>query len=130
MFRTLIPTLSASLLSSATATLLHICVFYGLLQHAVPAQTATFIGALSGAVLNYMCQYHLVYRSTRTHRSAVVRYLLLISTNIALNSLIFQGLSVLLPTFQPLLLQALTSASLATLNLFAYQRIIFHERSC
>ncbi|MGG4775343.1 GtrA family protein [Paenalcaligenes sp. Me52] len=130
MFKTLIPTLSASLLSSVTATLLHICVFYGLLQHSVPAQTATFIGAISGAVLNYMCQYHLVYRSTRAHRSAVLRYLLLVCTNIALNSLIFQGLTVLLPTLQPLLLQALTSASLATLNLFAYQRIIFHERSC
>lgn len=130
MIRSLFPTLSASLLSSLLATLLHISVFYGLQQHAVTAQTATFIGAISGAILNYLCQYHAVYRSTLPHRTAAVRYLLLVCTNIALNSLLYKGLATGLPTLSPLLLQALTSASLATINLFAYQRIIFHERSC
>lgn len=54
---------------------------------AVPAVPASAAGALLGALINYSLNYRYTFRSTRQHREAVLRFAVVASVGLVLNTL-------------------------------------------
>lgn len=54
---------------------------------AVPAVPASAAGALLGALINYSLNYRYTFRSTRQHREAVLRFAVVASVGLILNTL-------------------------------------------
>ena len=88
---------------------------------------ATAGGAATGAVANYLLQFHLTFGARAAHRSAIPRYLVASIFSWFANLLCFSllhgcglGASVA---------QGLTSLLIACVNFPIYQRVVFHERT-
>jgi putative flippase GtrA len=75
-------------------TTVHFFVLYTLVRLGVSPLASTTIGAISGAVLNYLLSYYLVFRSRRAHYKALPRFLLIAAIGWGLNGVLFQGLYV------------------------------------
>lgn len=54
---------------------------------AVPAVPASAAGALLGAYINYSLNYRYTFRSTRQHREAILRFAVVASVGLVLNTL-------------------------------------------
>lgn len=85
-----------------------------------PVLMATSVGATFGALVNYILNHQLVFRSKRPHGSALPRYILVAAFGIVLNTAV---VAVLLPVFGHYLPAQLlaTAAVLVTGFLLNYQ---------
>lgn len=121
-------TLSRYLISGGLATLLHWGTMAWLISVAISANTATALGALTGALLNYLLQFHFTFRSTQAHSDAIPRYLLITSLNWCVNNALFAGLRGFTPLGVPVA-QLITTLFVMVLNFIMYRRFVFNERN-
>jgi len=77
------------ILSGGSATLLHYSVMALLIVAGIDPVYATAIGALCGAIFNYILQYHYTFKSDRSHSYAVFTYSLAVLFGLLSNELIF-----------------------------------------
>lgn len=115
------------LISSGIATLLHWSAMAVLIGAGLSASTSTALGALAGALFNYLLQFHSTFRSSQTHFDAVPRYLLITLLSWCANNALFA----LLHGFTSLSVvesQLLTTVAVTVLNFVLYRRFVFNER--
>lgn len=115
------------LISSGLATSTHWIVMAALIYAGSQAAVATGIGAMIGAVVNYLLQRKVTFRSSKSHATAVPAYLLVVLITWCANLVIFislhHGLAV--PTWPA---QVITTLTVAVLSYLLYKRIVFNER--
>jgi putative flippase GtrA len=75
-------------LVGAVGTAVHYAVFVALLHGGVAVLGASTVGYLFGAVVNYVLNYKLTFRSTRTHREAALRFFTVAAFGLVLNVVI------------------------------------------
>ena len=113
--------------SGGLATLSHWLVMGLLIMAGIQATLATAVGAFIGAVINYILQRNVTFRSAVAHSQALRAYLLVCVITWFANLAIFVachhwfGLA-------PLYAQGLTTALVACLSYVLYKRMVFHER--
>lgn len=114
------------LVSGAFATLVHWSVFALLTQLSILPLAATTYGAISGAVVNYFLQRHVVFASKVAHSSVLVPYTLTVLFSFALNAFLFFLIqqTQLFPLF---MIQVITSACVMCINFVLYKKVVFHE---
>jgi putative flippase GtrA len=112
------------LLISAAATGSHWLVMAALIAVGISAYWGTAIGAVVGAVVNYLGQRNIVFAHQGPHQQALPRYLVAVGINWLLNlglfAALFAGLQ--LPV---ILSQVLTTAIVAGASFFLYRRFVF-----
>lgn len=116
------------LLSGGMATALHWLLMTALIAVPVPAVLATALGAIAGACLNYLLQYHFTFRARTDHAKAVPVYFLVAALGWLANLGLFAGLHLLLD-LNIAIAQVLTTGIVALLNYVLYKRVVFHECS-
>jgi putative flippase GtrA len=113
--------------SGGLATLSHWLVMALLILVGIEAAVATGVGAFVGALVNYILQRNVTFRSTVTHRQAMKAYVLATAiiwcANLAIFIICHSGLGL-----RPLYAQGLTTAIVACLSYVLYKRMVFHER--
>ena len=87
---------------------------------------ATALGALFGALINYLLQYHYAFQSSHPHGATLARYTVACVVGWSANLLLFSLL--LWWSNQVLISQLCTTALVAFLNYFVYRRMVFHDR--
>lgn len=111
-------------LAGTLAILVHYSAMALLLKLAVAALPATATGSVAGAWTNYWLQRRFTFQYTDAHRHTLWRYLLVCGfawlTNLALFAMFTTKIG--LPIISA---QLLTSALVATLNFYLYQRLVF-----
>lgn len=112
-------------LSGGVATALHWSAMVALIDAGGGAYFATALGALFGAVCNYLLQFRLTYRGRASHRRAMPAYLLVCAAGWLLNLLLFGSLTY--AGGGPMLSQILTTAGVAIANYLIYSKWVFHE---
>lgn len=92
------------------ATMMQYCVLIVCVQawH-LPATLSSGVGFVASAVLNYALNYHFTFQSSRPHRSALWRFMLVASSALLVNVLLMQLLNGRLG-IQYLLAQTATTA--------------------
>jgi putative flippase GtrA len=109
---------------SAAATGSHWLVMAALIAVGINAYWGTAIGAVVGAVVNYLGQRNIVFAHQGSHRQALPRYLAAVGINWLLNlglfTALFAGLQ--LPV---ILSQVLTTAIVAGASFLLYRRFVF-----
>lgn len=117
------------LFSGGIATSLHWGVMWVLVMLQVDATIATGVGALAGAMANYLLQYYHTFQCDEAHASVFPAYLRVcvigLCTNAALFHLIF---TFALPSI--LWAQLCTTGCVTLLNFYLYKKVVFHERRC
>jgi len=113
--------------SSGLATLSHWSVMAMLIYFGSQAAVATGVGAIVGAIVNYLLQRRITFRSNAAHTAAIPAYLLVVMITWCANLLIFISLQqgLMMPTWYA---QAITTLVVAVLSYLLYKRIVFHER--
>jgi putative flippase GtrA len=115
------------LFSGGLATLAHWLVMALLIMAGSDAAVATGVGAIVGALVNYILQRNVTFRSSVAHRRAMQAYLLacviIWCANLAVFIILHSGLGL-----TPLYAQGLTTAIVACLSYVLYKRMVFHER--
>ena len=114
------------LISGGSATVLHWATMAGLVAYGMSPTLSTAVGALVGAALNYVLQFHFTFRSTHSHRTTLPRYFQVTALSWISNSVLFFMLFQL-TTLSISTAQLLTTALITFLNFFLYQRLVFHE---
>jgi len=114
------------LASGGLATALHWLVMTALVSIQVPAVAATALGAIAGACLNYLLQYHFTFRARTDHTKSVPVYVLVAALGWLANLGLFAGLHLLLD-LPAASAQVLTTGIVALLNYVLYKRFVFHE---
>lgn len=114
------------LVSGAFATLVHWSVFALLTQVSVIPLAATTYGAISGAVVNYFLQRHVVFASKLAHSKALGPYIVTVLLSFILNVFLFFLLE-RTQLFPLLLTQVLTSACVMCVNFILYKKVVFHD---
>jgi putative flippase GtrA len=109
----------------AVGTLVHYAVLIGLVETALAGPAlATALGAVVGALVNYGLSRRLAFKSTRAHREALPRFLLVAGIGIVLNPLLLAGL--LAATSWPYLAcQGLVTLGLLAVNYAIHSRWTF-----
>jgi putative flippase GtrA len=75
--------------AGAIGTLLHYALLIGLVQLArLDAVVASTLGAVAGALTNYVLNHRYTFGSDRAHRHALPRFALIAASGIALNALL------------------------------------------
>ncbi len=77
------------LLSGGSATLLHYSVMALLIFLGIEAAHATAVGAVCGAVFNYVLQYHYTFKSNKSHLEAIGVYGVTVLVGLLSNEVIF-----------------------------------------
>jgi len=88
---------------------------------------ATTIGALVGAIVNYVFQFSWTFSGVGTHHAAIPAYVCTVVLGWAVNA----GLYATLISFSVMGLataQVCTTAAMATINFILYKKVVFHER--
>lgn len=117
----IITQLSIYLVASIIGTALHYLILYSLVQFfALGTVVSSTCGALAGALTIYLLNYFLVFKSTRRHRDALTRFLLVACLGVLLNGLILKQLT-LVSDWHYLVLQVITTAIVFASN-FALNR--------
>lgn len=114
-------------LCATAATLTHWALMAVLVLLAFNPNLATALGALLGAVVNYVLQYHLAFKCSTSHRETFIRYLLSCAVGWMANLVLFSLLLYLWP-HQVLLDQLVTTLLVAGLNYSLYRRMVFNDR--
>lgn len=114
-------------LAGGTATTIHFTVMLLLVYAGIAPVPATAVGALLGALANYVLQRSFTFRSYKPHSACVPDYIVANLGFMLGNVMLF---AVLQTAFQmsPFFAQALTTALMALLTYQTYLRVIFHER--
>lgn len=115
------------LISGGTATSLHWGTMAILISAGLSPNTATALGALAGALLNYLLQFHFTFRSAQPHLEAVPRYLLITLLSWCANNALFaviHGFS----SLDVVKAQFSTTVLVTALNFVLYRRFVFNER--
>ena len=103
----------------------HYGLLIGLVQIAgadpVPASAA---GAALGAVINYLLNYNITFKSSKPHKDAFMKFLLVACVGLALNTL-FMWIGVKLLDIQYLLSQIVTTIILLFWSFFANRHWTF-----
>lgn len=72
------------------ATLTHASILWALVEgYRMPATVATLSGFLVAFVVSYLGQFHITFRSERTHKRTLPRYALVATGGVSLHGLIF-----------------------------------------
>lgn len=89
--RTTIQQLLAYGLAGATGTSLHYVFAYTLWQHSgIPVVAASTVGAIAGAITNYLLSYTVVFKSQSRHLQAARRFAITAVAGFAINSAVLQ----------------------------------------
>jgi putative flippase GtrA len=109
----------------ALGTLAHYGVLIGLVETGVAAPAlATALGAIVGALVNYVLSRRLAFRSTRAHREALPRFLLVAGIGILLNPLLL-GAFIAWTGWAYLICQILVTLVLLAVNYAIHSRWTF-----
>lgn len=109
----------------ALGTLAHYGVLIGLVETGVAAPAlATALGAIVGALVNYVLSRRLAFRSTRAHREALPRFLLVAGIGILLNPLLL-GAFITWTGWAYLICQILVTLVLLAVNYAIHSRWTF-----
>ena len=115
-------------LSGGAATGAHWALMALLMATGTEPLAATTLGALFGALLNYLLQYRLTFASHRPHREALPRY-----AGVAFLSLIVNGICFKVVTTLTVLgtapAQFLSTSAAALVAYHLYSTKVFHARS-
>ncbi len=75
--------------AGAVGTAVQYMILVGLVEALrIDAIVASTIGAIAGAAINYVLNYHLTFRSRRRHAESLVKYMMVSVAGIALNGLV------------------------------------------
>jgi putative flippase GtrA len=109
----------------ALGTLAHYAVLIGLVEAGLAGPAvATAFGATVGAVVNYVLSRTIAFRSTRAHREALPRFLLVAGIGILLNPLLLAAL-IGLTGWPYLVAQVLVTLGLLAVNYAIHSRWTF-----
>jgi putative flippase GtrA len=116
------------LTAGGMATILHWVSMSVLMAFGLSAVAATFLGSVIGAVSNYTLQRSLAFPDARPHGEAVWRYVLSTAVASVCNTLVFFALHNLaqIPVVAS---QLVTTATVAALNYYAYNKMVFHDQN-
>ncbi len=78
--------------AGAVGTAVQYAILIGLVEvlHGDPVVAST-LGAIAGAVVNYLLNYHYTFRSRRPHASSLAKYMVVSAAGIALNAVVLAG---------------------------------------
>lgn len=117
-------TLLRFLVAGGAATGVHFASMHLMLQGAVDALSASAMGALLGAITNYLLQYRWTFRSVRAHRDAIAAFLLVSLLSWILNVAFFACLH-RVAGLSPWPAQLLTTGLLTLTNYHLYRTRVF-----
>ena len=101
--------MSRYLSASVIGTAAHYCLMMVLLYLAKSDEVvASTCGAILGAIIVYVLNYYVTFKSTKTHQVAALRFALVATLSVVLNGLILKGLLVWFD-WHTMLLQAITT---------------------
>lgn len=113
--------------SGGLATLVHWLIMGLMILAGAQPTLATAVGAFIGAIINYILQRNVTFRSDVAHSKALQAYLLACVVTWLANLLIFVACHHWLG-LAPLYAQGLTTALVACLSYVLYKKVVFHER--
>lgn len=90
--------------------------------------TATAIGSLIGAMINYILQRSITFRVNTPHLSTILRYLGIIAITWLANLMLFLTFFQL-SNLSVLQAQVITTAIVAGMNYILFKRLVFNARS-
>lgn len=122
-----IKTAGRYLISGGAATALHWGLMTLLMIAGLSPGTSTALGALAGALFNYVLQFHFTFRSSQAHVEAVPRYLLITLLSWCVNNALFAILHGF-ASQTVVRAQFLTTLCVTALNFVLYRRFVFNER--
>lgn len=99
-----------------------------LIRYGLYATIATSLGALAGAVMNYLLLYRWTFSTRKPHGKTITAYTLSALLSNAVNSGTFHLLVVGLCA-GVVAAQTASTAFVATMNFIIYKRVVFHERT-
>lgn len=99
-----------------------------LVGRGIHATIATCIGALAGAALNYLLQYHWAFATHKPHGKTFVAYVITVMLSAALNTGLFHLLALGVGAGIAAA-QIAATALVSTMNFIVYKRVVFHERN-
>jgi len=112
------------LLSGGSATLLHYSVMALLIFLGIEAAYATAVGALCGAVFNYVLQYHYTFKSSKSHLETIGVYGVTVLVGLLSNEVIFIFFYHYLEQ-SIIISQLLTTAIVTVQNYLLYKYFVF-----
>ena len=112
------------IISGGSSTLLHYITMGLLIFLGMDAIWATSIGAVSGAVYNYVLQYYYTFRSQRKHRHSLYAYLAASVLAWLSNLLLFMLFHKILEA-GIIIAQLLTTSIVTLQNFIIYKKLVF-----
>ena len=112
--------------SGGTATLVHFMTMGVLVYSGTEPSIATAIGAIAGAILNYLLQYYFAFRSSRRHSLSLISYTAASGLAWISNLILF----ILFHDFIELnvVFAQLSATAVVTIqNYFVYNKLVFHS---
>lgn len=76
----------------AIGTIVHFAALIFLISFDWNRVLATTVGAILGAITNYMLNYHLTFKSKQPHFSTSVKFFLIALVGIGINAIVFSAL--------------------------------------
>jgi putative flippase GtrA len=78
--------------AGAVGTAVQYAILIGLVEafHGDPVLAST-LGAVAGAIVNYLLNYHYTFRSERPHAVSLAKYMVVSALGIALNAVVLAG---------------------------------------
>ena len=126
-YKSFFKTAGRYLISGGAATVLHWGIMAFLMVAGLSPGTSTALGALAGALFNYVLQFHYTFRSSQPHVEVVPRYLLLTLLSWCANNALFAMLHGF-ASLSVVRAQILTTLCVTALNFVLYRRFVFNER--
>jgi putative flippase GtrA len=111
--------------SGGTAVLVHMLLLFGMVEFlGVQKVFASAVGFAVGSLVNYLLQYHFVFRATCSHFHASFKYIVVTSAMLGVNSMLFW---LLINTFSLwyMLAQAMTISIIFALNFLLNRSFTF-----
>jgi len=98
-------------IAGAGGTAVQYAILFALVElAAAPPVFASTVGAVAGALVNYVLNYHYTFQSRRPHREAATRYLTVSVVGIVLNAAVL-ALAMTLPGMHYFVAQLLATAT-------------------
>ncbi len=114
-------------LSGGLSTVSHWSVMALMMGIGVSPSMATAIGALVGAIINYILQRNVTFQSTISHQFALGRYLGVCTLAWTVNLILFELLHYTL-LLSVLISQCIATFVIALMSYFLYKRVVFNGR--
>ncbi len=114
-------------LSGGLATVCHWLVMAIMIYAGASALTATSVGALFGAIVNYYLQRNFTFQSTSSHCAVLMPYVFVCIQTWVTNFVLFYILHHI-SELNTVYAQIITTLITALLSYFLYKRIVFNDR--